>query len=42
MTQEMVPSSSLVRTPGFHPGNSGSNPGGTTNEARQKRAFFIA
>ena len=30
MTQELVPSSSLVRTPGFHPGNSGSNPGGTT------------
>ena len=27
---EVVSSSSLVRTSGFHPGNSGSNPGETT------------
>ena len=29
---EVVSSSSLVRTSGFHPGNSGSNPGETTNQ----------
>ena len=27
----MTPSSSQVRTPGFHPGNTGSNPVGVTN-----------
>ena len=37
----MVSSSSLVRTSGFHPGNSGSNPGETTNQARQMRAFLL-
>ena len=41
MTQEVVPSSSLVRTPGFHPGNSGSNPGGTTKTNSLKSEFFI-
>ena len=41
MTQELVPSSSLVRTPGFHPGNSGSNPGGTTKPSPSKTGFFI-
>ena len=30
MTDQVVSSSSLVRTSGFHPGNSGSNPGETT------------
>ena len=34
----MVSSSSLVRTSGFHPGNSGSNPGETTKPA--KRGLF--
>lgn len=35
-----VSSSSLVRTSGFHPGNSGSNPGETTTLA-SLRAFFL-
>ena len=37
---EVVSSSSLVRTSGFHPGNSGSNPGETTNQARQNSGLF--
>ena len=30
--EKLVSSSSLVRTSGFHPGNSGSNPGETTKK----------
>ena len=41
--KKSVSSSSLVRTSGFHPGNSGSNPGETTkeNEVRKQEAHSV-
>ena len=37
----MVSSSSLVRTSGFHPGNSGSNPGETTKPANSGLFLYL-